>query len=83
MPEIIGVQFKEKGKSYYFDAGQLSIQKGQMVIVENAQGIDCGKCGGADACHGANITWDGDRTCCYDRYFKMRRRWGLRTGKIL
>ena len=44
MPEIIGVQFKEKGKSYYFDAGQLSIQKGQMVIVENAQGIDCGKC---------------------------------------
>ncbi len=44
MPDIIGVQFKDKGKSYYFDANGLQIQKGQQVIVENAQGLDCGKC---------------------------------------
>ncbi len=44
MPDIIGVQFKENGKSYYFDAGDLQIQKGQQVVVETAQGMDCGKC---------------------------------------
>ena len=44
MPDIIGVQFKDKGKSYYFDANGLQIQKGQMVIIETAQGLDCGKC---------------------------------------
>ncbi len=44
MPEIIGIQFKENGKSYYFDPNGLTVQKGQMVIVENAQGIECGKC---------------------------------------
>ncbi len=44
MSEIIGVQFKDKGKSYYFDPNGLQVQKGQAVIVENAQGIDCGKC---------------------------------------
>ena len=44
MPEIIGVQFKENGKSYYFDPNGLQVEKGQMVIVENAQGIDCGCC---------------------------------------
>ena len=40
MPEIIGVQFKENGKSYYFDPKGIQVQKGQMVIVENAQGIE-------------------------------------------
>jgi cell fate regulator YaaT (PSP1 superfamily) len=44
MTEIIGVQFKDKGKSYYFDANGLQIEKNQLVIVENAQGLDCGKC---------------------------------------
>ena len=44
MPEIIGVQFKDNGKSYYFDPKGIQVEKGQMVIVENAQGIDCGKC---------------------------------------
>ncbi len=44
MPEIIGVQFKENGKAYYFDPKGIQVEKGQMVIVENAQGVDCGKC---------------------------------------
>ncbi len=44
MPEIIGIQFKEKGKSYYFDPCGLQVKKGEQVIVENAQGIDCGTC---------------------------------------
>ena len=44
MPDIIGVQFKENGKSYYFDANDLQIKKGQQVVVETAQGLDWGKC---------------------------------------
>ncbi len=44
MPEIIGVQFKDNGKSYFFDPKGIQVEKGQMVIVENAQGVDCGKC---------------------------------------
>lgn len=44
MPEIIGVQFKENGKAYFFDSKGIQVEKGQMVIVENAQGVDCGKC---------------------------------------
>ncbi len=44
MPQVIGVQFKENGKSYFFDPKGIQVQKGQMVIVENAQGVDCGCC---------------------------------------
>ena len=44
MPEIIGVQFKENGKAYFFDPKGIQVEKGQMVIVENAQGLDCGQC---------------------------------------
>ena len=44
MPDIIGVQFRENGKAYYFDPGELQVEKGATVVVENAQGIDCGTC---------------------------------------
>lgn len=44
MPDIIGVQFRENGKTYYFDPNGIVVKKDQQVIVENAQGIDWGVC---------------------------------------
>ena len=44
MAEIIGVKFKEVGKTYYFDPSGLSVNKGQHVIVETVRGIECGEC---------------------------------------
>lgn len=44
MPDIIGIQFKENGKSYYFDPVGLQVKRGDKVIVENDQGIGCGTC---------------------------------------
>ena len=44
MPEIIGVKFKEGGKMYYFDPAGMKISRGQKVIVETVQGVECGYC---------------------------------------
>lgn len=44
MAEIIGVKFKEVGKTYYFDPAGLTVKKGQAVIVETVRGIECGEC---------------------------------------
>ena len=43
MAEIIGVRFKSVGKVYYFDPGDLMIEKGGHVIVETARGVECGE----------------------------------------
>jgi len=40
---VVGVRFKKAGKIYYFDPGDLSIEKNQFVIVETARGIEYGK----------------------------------------
>lgn len=42
MAEIIGVRFKDTGKMYYFDPSSLKVEKGQMVVVETARGLECG-----------------------------------------
>ncbi len=44
MPEIIGVKFKENGKTYYFDPNGIKVEKDQHVIVETAQGLEFGIC---------------------------------------
>ncbi len=44
MAEIIGVKFKEVGKTYYFDPAGLEVKKGQAVIVETVRGVECGEC---------------------------------------
>ena len=44
MPEVIGVKFKDGGKSYYFDPDGMTVKRGQKVIVETAQGMECGVC---------------------------------------
>lgn len=42
MTKIIGVKFRNGGKSYYFDPGELYIKQGDDVIVETARGIELG-----------------------------------------
>jgi cell fate regulator YaaT (PSP1 superfamily) len=40
---VVGVRFKKAGKIYYFDPGDLSIQKDSYVIVETVRGVEYGK----------------------------------------
>ena len=42
MQTIVGVRFKKAGKIYYFDPGELALQKGEPVIVETARGLEYG-----------------------------------------
>lgn len=42
MAEVIGVRFKEVGKIYYFDPGELKMKESDRVIVETTRGIECG-----------------------------------------
>ena len=43
MSLIVGVRFKNNGKTYYFDPGTLSLQAGESVIVETARGQEWGR----------------------------------------
>ncbi len=43
MPNIVGIRFKEAGKIYYFDPGELALCQGEWAIVETAQGKECGE----------------------------------------
>lgn len=43
MYDVVGVRFKKAGKIYYFDPGDLSIQKDDYVIVETVRGVEYGK----------------------------------------
>jgi cell fate regulator YaaT (PSP1 superfamily) len=40
--EVIGVRFKEAGKTYYFSPNGHTIAAGKKVIVETTRGIECG-----------------------------------------
>lgn len=42
MVKVVGVRFKDTGKMYYFDPKDLKIKKGDTVIVETSQGVECG-----------------------------------------
>lgn len=42
MTEIIGVRFKNVGKTYYFSPGERQLTLGDRVIVETARGVECG-----------------------------------------
>jgi len=39
---VVGIRFKKAGKVYYFDPGDLPVQKDDTVIVETARGIEYG-----------------------------------------
>ena len=43
MPIVVGVRFKQAGKVYYFDPGDLELASGQNVIVETVRGIEFGQ----------------------------------------
>lgn len=43
MAEVIGVRFKENGKSYYFDPKGKEYKIGDLVIVDTARGIELGE----------------------------------------
>ena len=42
MAEVVGVKFKEVGKVYFFSPDSKKFNKGDMVIVETARGIEYG-----------------------------------------
>ncbi len=43
MAMIIGVRFREVGRVYFFDPGDVQVKHGDRVIVETARGIECGE----------------------------------------
>ena len=42
MTKVVGVRFKDTGKTYYFDPKGLDIKKGQTLVLETAKGVECG-----------------------------------------
>ena len=42
MQKVIGVRFKKAGRIYYYNPGQIEIEKGEYVIVETQRGLECG-----------------------------------------
>jgi cell fate regulator YaaT (PSP1 superfamily) len=42
--DVVGVRFKKAGKIYYFDPGDISIEKDEFVIVETVRGVEFGRC---------------------------------------
>ena len=43
MVKVVGVRFKDTGKTYHFDPKGLEIHTGNDVIVETSRGLECGK----------------------------------------
>ncbi len=43
MPTVVGIRFKDSGKIYYFDPGDLDLQRGEPVIVETVRGLELAK----------------------------------------
>ena len=43
MTTIIGIRFRNSGKTYYFDPGDFTLEKGDMAVVETARGPECGE----------------------------------------
>ncbi len=43
MTEVIGIRFKNMGKTYYFAAGNHTFKKGDFAVVETSRGVECGE----------------------------------------
>ena len=41
--KVISVKFKESGRAYYFNPGDLEPHRGDYVVVETARGVECGE----------------------------------------
>ncbi|MBR4691264.1 MAG: hypothetical protein IKP17_00745 [Oscillospiraceae bacterium] len=44
MPNVVNVRFRNRGKSYYFDPGELTPEEGAGVVVETSKGLELGEC---------------------------------------
>ena len=44
MPNVISVKFRNRGKAYYFDPGDLTPGEGEQVVVETSKGLELGAC---------------------------------------
>ena len=53
MTEVIGVKFKNRGKSYFFAPNGKTVKTGEQVIVETSKGLEI-----ADCCHGNHMVED-------------------------
>ena len=42
MAIVVGIRFKDAGKVYYFDPGEIALNRGDSAIVETARGVECG-----------------------------------------
>ena len=40
--EVVGINFREAGKVYYFSPGKYKLKAGDAVIVETARGVELG-----------------------------------------
>lgn len=43
MTDIVGIRFKNSGKTYYFSPGEFQLEKGSHAIVETSRGVECGE----------------------------------------
>lgn len=43
MANVVGVRFRQAGKVYYFDPGELEIEINEMVVVETSRGLELGQ----------------------------------------
>lgn len=43
MVNVVGVRFRNAGKVYYFDPGDIELSEGGKVIVETVRGLECGE----------------------------------------
>ena len=43
MVEVVGIRFKNSGKTYYFAPGEYTVKKGEYAIVETARGREYGE----------------------------------------
>ena len=43
MPNVVSVVFRDGGKLYHFDPRGLELVAGDLVVVETARGLDCGR----------------------------------------
>ena len=49
MPNVVNVRFRDRGKSYYFDPGALTVSTGDSLVVETSKGLELGEC--VEGCH--------------------------------
>ena len=49
MPNVVNVRFRNRGKSYYFDPGELAVNTGDSLVVETSKGLELGEC--VEGCH--------------------------------